>query len=160
MPRDEFDANNDIGDFQRMETRSGYEQPPSGGNLPTFEGVQPLVLKGLMSTVSHGVSIEVLSWITVHSCDSIFGDAETRLLMHITGLLPWLCLQLSKDPVMGPASPLQQQFQKACSVAANISIWCRAKSLDELATVFMIYSRGDIKSINNLSCLCLTTLMQ
>ncbi|KAL6287660.1 hypothetical protein ACE6H2_012050 [Prunus campanulata] len=150
MPRDEFDANNDIGDFQRMETRSGYEQPPSGGNLPTFEGVQPLVLKGLMSTVSHGVSIEVLSRITVHSCDSIFGDAETRLLMHITGLLPWLCLQLSKVPVMGPASPLQQQFQKACSVAANISIWCRAKSLDELATVFMIYSRGDIKSINNL----------
>ncbi|PRQ49081.1 putative Cell morphogenesis protein [Rosa chinensis] len=115
-----------------------------------LKGVQPLVLKGLMSTVSHGVSIEVLSRITVHSCDSIFGNAEARLLMHITCLLPWLCLQLSKDPVMGPASPLQQQYQKACSVAANISVWCREKSLDELATVFMIYSRGEIKSITNL----------
>ncbi|KAK9271509.1 hypothetical protein L1049_001869 [Liquidambar formosana] len=103
-----------------------------------------------MSTVSHGISIDVLSRITVHSCDSIFGDAETRLLMHITGLLPWLCLQLCKDSVVGPASPLQQQYQKACSVAANLSIWCRAKSLDELATVFMAYSRGEIKSIDNL----------
>lgn len=149
MPRDELDTNGDLADFQRMESR-GYEVTPAGGNLPKFEGVQPLVLKGLISTVSHGVSIEVLSRITVHSCDSIFGDAETRLLMHITGLLPWLCLQLSKDTVVGPTSPLQQQHQKACSVAANIAIWCRTKSLDELATVFMAYSRGEIKSIDNL----------
>ncbi|KAK8714865.1 hypothetical protein V6N13_042211 [Hibiscus sabdariffa] len=140
MPRDELD-NVDTGDFQRIESK---------GNLPAFEGVQPLVLKGLMSTVSHGVAIEVLSRITVHSCDSIFGDHETRLLMHITGLLPWLCLQLSKDPSSGSASPLHQQYQKACSVAANISIWCRAELLDDLATVFMAYSRGEIKSIDNL----------
>ncbi|XP_022735431.1 uncharacterized protein LOC111288700 isoform X2 [Durio zibethinus] len=148
MPRDELD-NVDIGDFQRMEYR-GYDLPKTSGNLPAFEGVQPLVLKGLMSTVSHGVAIEVLSRITVHSCDSIFGDRETRLLMHITGLLPWLCLQLSKDPLVGPTSPLQQQYHKACSVAANISIWCRAESLDELATVLLAYTRGEIKSIDNL----------
>jgi hypothetical protein len=147
MPRDELDTNY-IGEYQRTESKSGYE-PLQEGSLPTFEGVQPLVLKGLMSNVSHSVSIDVLSRITVHSCDSIFGDAETRLLMHIIGLLPWLCLQLSKDPVIGPASPLQHQYQKACSVAANIAIWCQAKSLDELATVFMIYSRGEIKSIDN-----------
>ncbi|KAL9424739.1 hypothetical protein AB3S75_031792 [Citrus x aurantiifolia] len=149
MPRDELDTDGDTGDFQRTESR-GYELPPTSGTLPKFEGVQPLVLKGLMSTVSHGVSIEVLSQITVHSCDSIFGDAETRLLMHITGLLPWLCLQLGKDAVVGPASPLQQQYQKACSVASNIALWCRAKSLDELGTVFVAYSRGEIKSIDNL----------
>ncbi|XP_020234237.1 uncharacterized protein LOC109814268 [Cajanus cajan] len=147
MPRDELDTS-DLGEFQRSESKSGYE-PLQEGNLPTFEGVQPLVLKGLMSSVSHSVSIDVLSRITVHSCDSIFGDAETRLLMHIIGLLPWLCLQLSKDLVIGPASPFQHQYQKACSVAANIAMWCRAKSLDELSTVFMIYSRGEIKSIDN-----------
>ncbi|XP_028085117.1 protein furry homolog-like isoform X4 [Camellia sinensis] len=151
MPRDELDLSvSDSADFQRMESRNLCEPSPSGRKVPTFEGVQPLVLKGLMSTVSHGVSIEVLSRITVHSCDSIFGVAETRLLMHITGLLPWLCLQLSHDVVVGPTSPLQQQHQKACSVAANLSIWCRAKSLDELATVFMAYSHGEIKSIDNL----------
>lgn len=152
MPRDELD-NGDLGEFQRTESKSGYE-PLQEGNLPVFEGVQPLVLKGLMSNVSHSVSIDVLSRITVHSCDSIFGDAETRLLMHIIGLLPWLCLQLSKDSVIGPASPLQHQYQKACSVAANIAIWCRAKSMDELATVFMFYSHGKIKSIENfLACI-------
>ncbi|KAK7364985.1 hypothetical protein VNO80_13735 [Phaseolus coccineus] len=147
MPRDELDSS-DLGEFQRTESKSGYE-PLQEGSLPTFEGVQPLVLKGLMSSVSHSVAIDVLSRTTVHSCDSIFGDAETRLLMHIIGLLPWLCLQLSKDIVIGPVSPLQHQYQKACSVAVNIAIWCRAKSFDELATVFMIYSRGEIKSIDN-----------
>ncbi|KAI8534261.1 hypothetical protein RHMOL_Rhmol10G0076300 [Rhododendron molle] len=152
MPRDELDTGvSDSTEFQRLESRNVIEPLPSNGKVPTFEGVQPLVLKGLMSTVSHGVSIEVLSRITVHSCDSIFGDAETRLLMHITGLLPWLCLQLSQDANMvGPASPLQQQHQKACSVASNLSIWCRAKSLDEMAAVFTAYSRGEVKSIDNL----------
>ncbi|XP_052197088.1 uncharacterized protein LOC127804284 isoform X2 [Diospyros lotus] len=149
MPRDELDIS-DSAEFNRMDSRNVCEPSAPSGKVPTFEGVQPLVLKGLMSTVSHSVSIEVLSRITVHSCDSIFGDAEARLLMHITGLLPWLCLQLSHDAMVGPASPLQQQYQKACSVAANLAIWCRAKSLDELATVFMAYSHGEIKSIGNL----------
>ncbi|KAL8546139.1 hypothetical protein ACS0TY_006023 [Phlomoides rotata] len=151
MPRDELDTNaSDRSEFRRLESRNISDVSPSNAKIPVFEGVQPLVLKGLMSTVSHGVSIEVLSRITVPSCDSIFGDAETRLLMHITGLLPWLCLQLSQDAVVGPASSFQQQYQKACTVATNIAIWCRAKSLDELATVFMAYASGEIKGIENL----------
>ncbi|KAJ4826862.1 hypothetical protein Tsubulata_039605 [Turnera subulata] len=145
MPRDELDSGVDIGDFTRIESLAS-----SSGNLPTFQGVQPLVLKGLMSAVSHGVSIEVLSRITVHSCDSIFGDAETRLLMHITGLLPWLCLQLSMDSIVGPTSSFHSQWQKACSVANNIALWCRARSFDELATVFVAYARGEVRSVDNL----------
>ncbi|KAI3904652.1 hypothetical protein MKW98_014832 [Papaver atlanticum] len=151
MPREELDTSN-MGELQKMETRRAVSElpPRPSGRVPTFEGVQPLVLKGLMSTVSHGHSVDVLSRITVHSCDSIFGDGETRLLMHITGLLPWLCLQLNKDLQLFPASPLQQQYQKACSVAANISVWCHAKSLDELGVVFLAYSRGQIASMDNL----------
>ncbi|XXG72020.1 hypothetical protein AAC387_Pa07g1207 [Persea americana] len=149
MPRDELDVG-DAAELQRVESRTRVEPPPETGKVPAFEGVQPLVLKGLMSTVSHGSAIEVLSRITFHSCDSIFGNAETRLLMHITGLLPWLCLQLSKDTVPGFASPLEHQYQKARTVAGNISVWCRAKSLNELATVFLAYSRGEITSINDL----------
>ncbi|KAM0039800.1 putative Cell morphogenesis protein [Helianthus debilis subsp. tardiflorus] len=144
MPRDELDHGVPDTDFLKTESET------TAGKVPAFEGVQPLVLKGLMSTVSHGVSIEVLSQITVHSCDSIFGDPETRLLMHIIGLLPWLCLQLNQDAVAGPTSPLLHQYQKACSVSTNLAIWCRAKSLDELATVFMVYSQGEIKTIDNL----------
>ncbi|KAL5717648.1 hypothetical protein ACHQM5_010628 [Ranunculus cassubicifolius] len=142
MPRDELEVNRGYdADFQRNEPSSTTN---SGGKVPTFEGVQPLVLKGLMSTFSHNSSIEVLSRITLPSCDSIFGDAETRLLMHITGLLPWLCLQLNKDPLLGPGPT------KASTVAANISVWCRAKSMDELSAVFVAYSRGQITSIDNL----------
>ncbi|XP_073157225.1 uncharacterized protein [Henckelia pumila] len=151
VPHDELDTNaSDGSEFQHTMSRNASETSPSSGKMPAFEGVQPLVLKGLTSPVSHGVSIKVLSQITVPSCDSIFGDAETRLLMHITGLLPWLCLQLGQDAVVGPASPLQQQYQKACSVATNIAIWCHAKSMDELATVFMAYASGEIRGVENL----------
>ncbi|GAB4840336.1 hypothetical protein Ancab_021103 [Ancistrocladus abbreviatus] len=149
MPRAEPDTTSvfDMGEFDRMESRAGVETP-SGGKVPPFEGVQPLVLRGLMSSVSHGVSIEVLSRITLPSCDSIFGNPETRLLMHIIGLLPWLCLQLTKDP-LGLDSPYRQ-YPKACSVAANIALWCRVKSFDALATVFLAYAQGEIKTVSNL----------
>ncbi|KAL9273877.1 Cell morphogenesis protein PAG1-like protein [Drosera capensis] len=149
MPRDELDSSVSGMEFQRVESRAGVETPRSAGKVPSFEGVQPLVLKGLMSSGSHGVSIEVLSRITLASCDSIFGDPETRLLMNITGLLPWLCLQLPTES-MGPASIVNQQYQKARSVADSIASWCRVKSLDGLATVFMAYAEGEIKTINNL----------
>ncbi|KAL0424538.1 UNVERIFIED_CONTAM: hypothetical protein Sradi_0988600 [Sesamum radiatum] len=116
MPRDELDTSaSDSSDFQRMDSRNISDASLSTAKVPAFEGVQPLVLKGLMSTVSHGVSIE-----------------------------------LSQDAVVGSASPLQQQYQKACTVATNIAIWCQAKSLNELATVFMAYASGEIKGIENL----------
>ncbi|URE49163.1 protein furry [Musa troglodytarum] len=122
-----------------------------GGKVPAFEGVQPLVLKGLMSTVSHGSAIEVLSRMTVPYCDSIYGSPETRLLMHTTGLLPWLALQLMKDPIATDSvTPLRLQYQKARSVASDLSFWCRAKALDDLAEVFLAYSHGEITSSEDL----------
>ncbi|CAD6248814.1 unnamed protein product [Miscanthus lutarioriparius] len=156
MPRDEFDINGYASDLHRLESRTTSERLLSvaeTGKVPAFEGVQPLVLKGLMSTVSHGSAIEVLSRITIPTCDSIFGSPETRLLMHITGLLPWLGLQLTRErevPSLGSASPLQEQNQKAYYVASNISVWCHAKSLDDLAEVFRAYSFEEIMSLEDL----------
>ncbi|MQL80737.1 hypothetical protein Taro_013196 [Colocasia esculenta] len=153
MPRDELETNGSyLVELERMESRTGGEPSlPESGKVPAFEGVQPLVLKGLMSAVSHGSAVEVLSRITVPSCDSIFGSGETRLLMHITGLLPWLILQLTSDTAPSRlSSPLQQQYQKACYVASNISVWCRTKSLDELAEAFLAYSQGQFSSIDDL----------
>ncbi|KAJ1692491.1 hypothetical protein LUZ63_009189 [Rhynchospora breviuscula] len=147
MPRDELDTGNtDQSDFSRTESRSASERLlTDGSKVPAFEGVQPLVLKGLMSAVSHESAIEVLSRITIPTCDSIFGKQETRLLMHITGLLPWLGLHLATDV------PIQQeQYQKACQVATNISLWCRSKSLSNLALVFQAYARGSISSLDDL----------
>uniref|UniRef100_A0A0E0NNA9 Cell morphogenesis protein N-terminal domain-containing protein n=1 Tax=Oryza rufipogon TaxID=4529 RepID=A0A0E0NNA9_ORYRU len=154
MPRDEFDINGYTSDLHRLESRTTSERLLSvteTGKVPDFEGVQPLVLKGLMSSVSHGSAIEVLSRITIPTCDSIFGSPETRLLMHITGLLPWLGLQLTKDASsLGSSSPIQEQNQKAYYVASNISVWCRVKSLDDLAEVFRAYSFGEIISLEDL----------
>ncbi|KAL2624356.1 hypothetical protein R1flu_008601 [Riccia fluitans] len=155
MPRDEYEHNQrDLGRLdssgfdilgKNEEGAEAEEQKASETKVPTFEGVQALVMKGLMSTVSHASAIEVLSRITVHSCDEIFGDSDTRLLMHIVGLLPWLCLQLRKGEslmMLGFDSPLQQQLQKARSVAANISQWCAAKHLEGLTLLFAAYAEG------------------
>ncbi|KAD7479458.1 hypothetical protein E3N88_02594 [Mikania micrantha] len=157
MPRDELDHS-----LVDSEDDAGSPSSAGGGMVPVFEGVQPLVFKGLLSTVSHNISIKVLSKLTVPSCDSIFGDPQTRLLMHITGLLPWLCLHLNPDAVVGlgsgSTSPFLQQHQKAHLVSLNLAIWCEAKSLDELATIFMAYSHGRIKTIDNLLA-CISPLL-
>lgn len=150
MPKDENDKNQDK-DFNRLDSR-GYdisrkedEAGTDKAKPPLFEGVQPLVLKGLMSTLSHASAIEVLSRITLDSCDCILGSSETRLLMHIVGMLPWLCLQLQHEQnstAFGFESPQPQHYQRACLVANNISDWCEAKGLDEMALVFRSYSVG------------------
>lgn len=130
--------------------RKGTEVGTDRDKAPMFEGVQPLVLKGLMSTVSHASAIEVLSRITLDSCDCIFGDSETRLLMHVIGMLPWLCLQLQEQnsSIFCFESPLQQQYQRACSVAGNICQWCEAKGLDDLASAFRSYSEVQTTTID------------
>ncbi|GKA17859.1 furry homolog-like protein [Tanacetum coccineum] len=149
MPREELDHSVVSSDFQRMDAAGSGSS--SGGKVTAFEGVQSLILKGLMSTVSHDISIAVLSRLTIPSCDSIFGDPDTRFLMHIMGVLPWLCLHLNPEAVVGSTSvPILHHHQKARSVSVNLAIWCQAKSLEELAEVFMAYSRGRIKSIENL----------
>ncbi|KAK6913421.1 Cell morphogenesis central region [Dillenia turbinata] len=66
MPRDELDGSVcDIPEFRRMESRDSSEAPLPDGKVPAFERVQPVVLKGLMSTVSHHVSMEFFSRITL-----------------------------------------------------------------------------------------------
>lgn len=176
MPRSEVERGQDDRELGRLDSKGFYlsgdkafESPSMQGfdaktssdrtkeekeieKGPTFEGVQPLVLKGLMSTVSHASAIEVLSRITLHSCDQIFGNSDTRLLMHIVGLLPWLCLQLRKEENTGSldTSPLQQQLQKARSVAANLAQWCAAKQMDDLASVFLAYAEGQATTTEDL----------
>lgn len=156
MPKDEYENNQQERSLGRFDSRAfdirrGDDVSLDREKAPMFEGVQPLVLKGLMSTVSHASAIEVLSRITLDSCDCIFGDSETRLLMHIIGMLPWLCLQLQKEQnssIFIFESPLQQQYHKACSVAGNICQWCEAKGLNDLASVFRLYSERQATTID------------
>lgn len=140
MPKDDYERT-----YQHEAGGQEDEAGPDKVKPPLFEGVQPLVLKGLMSPLSHGSAIEVLSRITLDSCDCILGSSETRLLMHIVGVLPWLCLQLQHEQTStayGFEPSLPHQYQRACLVAGNIAEWCEAKGLDDMAIVFSSYSAG------------------
>jgi hypothetical protein len=79
--------------------------PPSA---VLFEEVQPLLLKGLLSPGSHAAAVAGLSRLTLLPGDAIWGAPERRLPMHITGLLPWLCLHVPSAPA-GP--PLLTEVQ-------------------------------------------------
>ena len=71
MPRDDPGSDaSDMGSFQRLESKTGVDV---GEKIPAFAGVQPLVLRGLMSTVSHVVSIEVLTHITFPAVTQYLG---------------------------------------------------------------------------------------
>jgi hypothetical protein len=73
--------------------------PPSA---VLFEEVQPLLLKGLLSPGSHEAAVAGLSRLTLLPGDAIWGAPERRLPMHITGLLPWLCLHVPLAPAGPP----------------------------------------------------------
>ncbi|KAH6559063.1 hypothetical protein KP509_1Z029100 [Ceratopteris richardii] len=138
MPKDDHDKT-----YHHELGRQEDEAVVDKARPPLFEGVQPLVLKGLMSMHSHESAIKVLSRITLESCDCILGSSETRLLMHIVGMLPWLCLQLQQErssTSSGFEASVQHQYQRACLVASNVAEWCEAKGLDEMAVVFYSYS--------------------
>eukprot|EP00271_Cylindrocystis_brebissonii_P019651 TRINITY_DN608_c0_g2_i1.p1 TRINITY_DN608_c0_g2~~TRINITY_DN608_c0_g2_i1.p1 ORF type:complete len:899 (-),score=195.67 TRINITY_DN608_c0_g2_i1:1536-3866(-) len=137
---------------------------PGLGDLPPFLGLQPLVLKGLLSPVSHNAAIDVLSRITLLRCDRILGDGETRLLMHCVGLLPWLCLQLALPRKgaaggggqrggggqtglhFGQTAALPKQLQKARAMAANVAQSCfmHQQGLQDLGFVFSNYADGHL----------------
>eukprot|EP00897_Mesotaenium_endlicherianum_P002114 jgi/Mesen1/1930/ME000146S01025 len=123
---------------------------------PKFCGVQPLVLKGLLSPLSHAAAIQVLFRITLLPCDQIFGDKDTRLLMQIVGLLPWLCLQLPSGsttgaiPVLPGASPLKHQQGDAQALAASLAQCCAASGLQTLAAAFTAYAESRVTSCEDL----------
>ena len=65
---------------------------------PPFEGLQPVILKGLISAVSHDLAIDILSRLNSLSCDPIVGlDSVNRVVLQCVGLLPWLSLLLENQ---------------------------------------------------------------
>ena len=129
---------------------SSMPSPGEGEEREESQGVQLLLLKGLLSSASHGAAIEVLSRLTLLTCDRILGPAATRLLLHCVGLLPWMCLQLERPSATqlmagpGALSPTQQQLAAARVVAGNLTHCCHQQGLQDLAAIFAAYSEGRI----------------
>jgi len=132
------------------------EEGPTGGApgmCLQFGAVETLVLKGLLSPVTHEAAIEVLSRISTPACDAIFGDAHgTRLLLHCMGLLPWMgvVLHASSEANLGAAfvvssassSAIQQELAQARAVGMKVAKWCVQRDLQALADALFLRQRG------------------
>ncbi|EGC35659.1 hypothetical protein DICPUDRAFT_152002 [Dictyostelium purpureum] len=93
-----------------------------------FHGVQPLVIKGLMSNNTTLISLEFLSKITLQPCDEIFHPEPIRFITNLISLLPFLCLSIGDNCIL------------AQQASENISIVCENHGYDRLSTIFEKYS--------------------
>lgn len=98
---------------------------------PAFNGVQRLVLRGLMNKHSEPMAIVLLSKITAMPCDFMFDTSQSRLLMNIMGLLPWLCLHIGDE----------RYRQRTHIVASRIAQTCDVNRHKKIAKVFLRYSK-------------------
>ena len=60
-------------------------------------GIQPLVLRGLLSARTEPRSVELLSKLTSIPLDDVIQPHPTRFITNMLSLLPWLCHNLSDD---------------------------------------------------------------
>eukprot|EP00898_Chlorokybus_atmophyticus_P003403 jgi/Chlat1/4063/Chrsp26S04002 len=148
---------------------SAADDTNKDGNLnsPAIEkpnrGLQPLVLKGLTSSVTLEASVALLTRLTLQPCDAIFGSGETCLLFNMLGLLPWLCVHNhpSQSTVLhspAPSTPVRQATSEPApavadarsqtvAAAQHIAQACRSRNLPDLANAFAQYAAGQVPSI-------------
>jgi hypothetical protein len=96
---------------------------------PPFKGIQPLVIRGLLSPITHSLCRKALHTICNLPCAMIFDPSPARILMNITGQLPWMLLNY--DGCGG-----------ACAVAQRICVACEDRGFTKLSKVFNRVSRG------------------
>eukprot|EP01132_Coremiostelium_polycephalum_P000661 gene661-818_t len=94
-----------------------------------FHGLQPLIIKGLMSNNTAQVSIEFLSKLTLQPCDEIFHPEPIRFITNLTSLLPYLCVCICEPTLVSN------------QIADNLSILCENNGLNRMSTIFHNYSQ-------------------
>lgn len=111
-----------------------------------FEGIQPLLQKGLLNLKSKPLIIQLLSKLTLLNCDSriLFQNASLynsdeffekgRIFQLILLLVPHLCVQLQL---------YKEATNDSRDLAAQLALACDKQKLKKIARVFVRYSNGD-----------------
>ena len=114
-------------DHSAAAAAGGASGPLSG--LPAGRGTGPhpqlqfarihwLVLRGLLSPLSHDATVDLLSLTASPHCDALFGAGPSRLITFAACLLPWLCLRLPD----AWSSAQQEQQEQTGSVQAGAGV--------------------------------------
>jgi len=100
---------------------------------PPFKGLQPLVMRGLLSPVTQALCRRALHCVCNLPCAVIFDASPARVLMNISGQLPWMLLNYDGS---GGAS----------AVAQRLCVACEERGFTKLSKVFNRVSRGAYSS--------------
>lgn len=97
-----------------------------------YQGLLPLVLKGLYHERSHDDAIHLISHMVVIPGDYLFHHhTSVRLAVNIFGLLPFMCTHIR-----------DAQQEECFQMARNISMACENTKLPKIAKVFIRYANG------------------
>jgi hypothetical protein len=100
---------------------------------PPFRGIQPLIVRGLLSPVTHSLCRKALHAICNLPCAVIFDASPARVLMNIAGQLPWMLLNYDGS---GGANAVAQRICGACE----------ERGFTKLSKVFNRVARGAYSS--------------
>eukprot|EP01114_Cavostelium_apophysatum_P016622 TRINITY_DN4773_c0_g1_i3.p1 TRINITY_DN4773_c0_g1~~TRINITY_DN4773_c0_g1_i3.p1 ORF type:complete len:1182 (-),score=328.56 TRINITY_DN4773_c0_g1_i3:44-3589(-) len=106
---------------------------------PSFIGVQPLVLKGLLSPITEPSTIKVLSQLTPLPCSDVFHPHPSRLVANVVGLLPYLCIHLQET----------NKSHDCFAIAQTISETCDREGHSKLAKVFSRYATSSYDGVTS-----------
>jgi hypothetical protein len=110
---------------------------PSDWN-PPFYGLQPLVLKGLLSPITEERSHLLIAKLLSVNLDRLVDPSPSRLALAITGLLPWIMQQIGTDPVQLP--PMLEVRQAAEAMARA----CEKEGYIKLSRLFLRLAQGSV----------------
>lgn len=113
-------------DFNDKAVRGVFQASRPKSQKLKFIGIQPLVLRGLLSQRTEPLSIELLEKIAVLPLNEIFQPDSKRLITSILSLMPWLATNLSD------ATTLDKCFR----VTEKLALACKKDNLDDLSDVF------------------------
>jgi hypothetical protein len=100
---------------------------------PPFKGIQPLIMRGLLSPVTQALCRKALHVVCNLPCALLFDAGPSRILMNITGQLPWMLLNYDGS---GGANAVAQRLCAACE----------ERGFTKLSKVFNRVARGAYSS--------------
>ncbi|KAJ3416925.1 hypothetical protein HDV05_007983 [Chytridiales sp. JEL 0842] len=117
----------------------------------TFSGIQPLLLRGMLSSKTEGPTLDVLNMLLDVENDSLVDRSPARTLFGILANLPRLLQGFTPDPSTDGASEVGLTLESCYSVAQRIADLAHRQGNPSLARLFVSYSRQRFRSKEDFS---------
>jgi hypothetical protein len=117
----------------------------------TFTGVQPLLLRGLLSSKAEATSLEVLNSLLTVENDLLVDKNPSRLLFAVLANLPRLLQGFSAEPLSDGAEEVNLSLESCLLTAGKLSELALLHGKPSLSRLLQSYSRQRFRSKEDFS---------